>query len=368
MKRLLTATTALAGCLALAGSASGASTVGGPLAGDPQPATSDCTGTSRCTLVQQTLASGQATVPSAGVIVRFHAKVKSYAYLRFRVDRGTFAFHEAATSVYRSPTELHYTVPGSGTQTFTEDVRIPVLAGDRIGVDGGGGSWHAVVPGSSALVGTFTDMFFFTWGGGTKVDFELLVNADVEADSDHDGYGDETQDCQPTDPARHEPCTTPPPGSKPPPTTKPVIPPPHVKLPRTKSFFVEHGAVSVETRCDVPPGQGVQCSGAHATYAGTGPGALGGLLSTGGGLFGQLAKAKKRPTSLKVGSARFRIAAGKHKLVKIPLNRRARSTLAKRGTLKVLLVTTLKGKNGKTYTTRRNVTLRVKKTAKKPRR
>ena len=34
----------------------------------------------------------------------------------------------------------------------------------------------------------------------------ILVNADVEADADHDGFGDETQDACPSDPATQGPC------------------------------------------------------------------------------------------------------------------------------------------------------------------
>jgi hypothetical protein len=359
--RSLTVVASVAGCLFLAAPAGASVIVGSALpAGEPQ--LSSCFSTDDCSFIPQALASGTVAVPSAGVITAFHAKVKSYAYLRFRVDRGTFAYHEPATSVYRSLTDIHYTVPNGGTQVFTEPARIPVEAGDRVGADTGPGYSSQVVAGSSALrSGSGTQ--FFSWGGGINADFELLVNAVVEPDSDHDGYGDETQDCKPTDPTRHDGCAGQPPGGgkKPPPAPKPPVkPPPKVTLPKSTTLPVNHsGDAVVATRCEVPPGSNVVCSGAYATYAGTGPGALGGLLSAGGDLFAAAAKAKRhRPVHLKIGSARFRIAAGTSKQVKIPLNRRARKALRQHGTLKVLLVTTLKLPHGRFSTKRRNVTLR----------
>ena len=38
---------------------------------------------------------------------------------------------------------------------------------------------------------------------------QLSVSAVLEPDADDDGYGDETQDCAPTDPSRNEDCTPP---------------------------------------------------------------------------------------------------------------------------------------------------------------
>ena len=38
--------------------------------------------------------------------------------------------------------------------------------------------------------------------------FRLNVAADIEPDADHDGYGDETQDCCATDPSRQGPAPT----------------------------------------------------------------------------------------------------------------------------------------------------------------
>jgi hypothetical protein len=351
-------------------------TVGSTLpTGDPVARAFPCFSTDDCTLIPLSLAAGNAGAPSAGVITSFNVKVKGYAHVRFRVERGSFAQGVDTTNVYRSA-ERYYTVAGGGVQVFTEPARVPVQVGDRVGADVGPGIWSQVVMGSSEIDGAGGDVFHD--GGVHAANLELLVNGILEPDADHDGYGDETQDCQPADPSQHTPCAGgPPPPPAPPPPTPPPPRTPKVDVPHLTNVPVSDGSADVDTHCDVPPGLGIDCSGAHATYAGVGPGALGGVLSTGptlgwlegdGLLLGGAAKAKarkKRPLTLKIGSARFHIAAGKHKLVKIPLNRRARAALAKRGTLKALLVTTIKDKRGKLHTTRRTITLRVKKHPKK---
>jgi hypothetical protein len=42
---------------------------------------------------------------------------------------------------------------------------------------------------------------------GGMEDRELLLNADIEADADHDGFGDETQDLCPTNAATQRSCS-----------------------------------------------------------------------------------------------------------------------------------------------------------------
>ena len=40
-------------------------------------------------------------------------------------------------------------------------------------------------------------------------DFEIDISATVEPDADNDGFGDETQDCNPADPTKAEDCVAP---------------------------------------------------------------------------------------------------------------------------------------------------------------
>ncbi len=53
---------------------------------------------------------------------------------------------------------------------------------------------------------------------GGAFGFTLALSANVEPDTDRDGYGDETQDCQPTDPLQHGTECVPPPAPIPLPT------------------------------------------------------------------------------------------------------------------------------------------------------
>ena len=50
---------------------------------------------------------------------------------------------------------------------------------------------------------------------GVSTSGELLVNADIEPDADHDGYGNETQDRCPTDATAQGTCPPPPPDADP---------------------------------------------------------------------------------------------------------------------------------------------------------
>ena len=89
--------------------------------------------------------------------------------------------------------------------------------------------------------------------------FEPLVGADVEPDADGDGYGDETQDCAPADPAVQTGCgaTPEPPG----PVDR------HAGRRRTPTTpdHAEHAATPVtETPVPVPTGTAVDAAGAEA--------------------------------------------------------------------------------------------------------
>jgi hypothetical protein len=92
---------------------------------------------------------------------------------------------------------------GLGARSF--GTRVQIVKGDLIGLDLGGTSTlgvgsrsmagasiqRAAPPPADAVGFTFDDPFINT---------ELVLNADVEADADDDGYGDVTQDLCPSDP------------------------------------------------------------------------------------------------------------------------------------------------------------------------
>src|SRR6266540_6900880 len=92
--------------------------------------------------------------------------------------------------------------PGIGTYS----TRIPVKAGDAIGVDDDTGAKLSAT-GVTTTVYSFSPVLTsFPTLPSPHPDRELLVNADIEHDADGDGYGDETQDLCPGDETRHTAC------------------------------------------------------------------------------------------------------------------------------------------------------------------
>jgi hypothetical protein len=93
-------------------------------------------------------------------------------------------------------------IAGAGDIT-TLDTRLPVKAGDRLGLATGDG-----VIGAMAAMGDDERLKMITPSLGTYVSgYRLLVQADVEPDADLDEYGDITQDECPGDSTRHAGCT-----------------------------------------------------------------------------------------------------------------------------------------------------------------
>jgi hypothetical protein len=89
------------------------------------------------------------------------------------------------------------------------DTRLPVQAGDKFGLYGLKGAM-------ACAFGTATDKLGFTSGNSTvgttltasveHASEQIPVSVVIEPDADHDGYGDETQDNCPQNPAAHDEC------------------------------------------------------------------------------------------------------------------------------------------------------------------
>lgn len=168
-----------------------------------------------CTGVQ-TVIPGRATAsPINGVIVRWRIG-DGVGRLSLRVARpsgNTYPGGETYTGVGRSD-PVTITAPpsddvGEPPVISTFPARIPIRAGDRIGVDLGPDS----ALGYRTRSGATLIVFFPTLGEGERrdaqndlQDFEGLFNADVEPDADRDNFGDETQDLCPTDPSTQGLC------------------------------------------------------------------------------------------------------------------------------------------------------------------
>ncbi len=155
-----------------------------------------------------------ATAPIDGVIVRWRARAAFGAALRLLVmhPTGDGTFVEAARTPYG--TYL------SDNPIQVNDDRLPVRAGDRLGLATGGQIPTMGALGALAAMGDGERLTLLTPSAGTVLSgFRLLVQADIEPDADHDGYGDVTQDACPADGTRHDDCTV---DQHPPPWTPPV--------------------------------------------------------------------------------------------------------------------------------------------------
>jgi hypothetical protein len=135
-----------------------------------------------------------------------------------------------------------YTIVGSsvaGTQApntvVSFPVRIPVKAGDVIGVFVNGGSGDCASNVSNSDTYEFLEgvnaALSSTTTYGSSTDLRFPVAAQVEPDADGDGFGDETQDRCPTNSTTQGTCPAPPPSASPAPDTTP----PSVSISSTKS-------------------------------------------------------------------------------------------------------------------------------------
>jgi hypothetical protein len=154
----------------------------------------------------QTGSSGPTyTVPSRGVITSWsYQGGSSPPNLGFKVGRATgganfFIVGEGAVQT---------TVAG---QLSTFPVRIPVEPGDVIGIqlasngecgsDAASSFTYRFRSGDASPGATFAFL--------SADSFQFDVSAILEADADNDGFGDETQDCAPDNPANHDDCVAP---------------------------------------------------------------------------------------------------------------------------------------------------------------
>ncbi len=192
----LLAIAATACFLVAPGGAWGAITVGSDLSSSGDVLLG-CPTAEPCTGVQTALPGRQITSPIDGVVVRWRVG-DGVGPLAFRVVRG--AGGGSFTGVGRSATEIPGAPPspvGQPPTISTFATRIPVRAGDFGGLD--------LAPesaiGQRSTGGATIVAFVPTLGDnetrapqGSVSDTEGLVNADIEADADRDGFGDETQD------------------------------------------------------------------------------------------------------------------------------------------------------------------------------
>ncbi len=166
-------------------------TVGSPMT---MPANGTAVCGAACTWANTALGESGANVtsPISGTIVRWRlAGGSTGGPFELRVIRpaGGGLYTGFGTSSPAQPV-------GSGDQNFTTN--LPIQAGDLIGINepSGSGVPRFTPPTSteSAWNPALPDGTTATAPSGNFPGFESLFNADVESDTDHDGFGDDTQD------------------------------------------------------------------------------------------------------------------------------------------------------------------------------
>ncbi len=206
------AAAAVIGTLAVASPAEGATTIGQDLSEGPAGilgCAQECTFRAASIAPADGIAAGGLTAPMTGVVVRFSFRVtaatqEAAAIVRPRVLRGQAG---AGTS------DAVILADADGIQTFA--TRLPIIVGDGIGFD-------VLSPGvdlgiARLAAGPSTVELFApplvdgagpqapaVSGGGV-----IQLNADIEADADADGFGDETQDRCPAQAATQGACVPP---------------------------------------------------------------------------------------------------------------------------------------------------------------
>jgi RTX calcium-binding nonapeptide repeat (4 copies) len=162
------------------------------------------TGDRSCTVVQSALPGRQVTSPIDGVVVRVRAKGGSSPDpVRVRVVRPGFTGGGSVEVAGRDCTAV-----------CVQEIRLPIKAGDYVGLDVPASAQAGIHSTPGAVLSTWSP---FLAEGQTRPsdtdygDAEFLANADVEADADADGFGDETQDfCMTTpNPETLAPCRAP---------------------------------------------------------------------------------------------------------------------------------------------------------------
>jgi hypothetical protein len=162
------------------------------------------------TFFQTTSPGSLYTVPSPGVLTswRFRAASTPPPSLKLKVA------HPAGGNDFTILGESGVQTPIADRLNEYHDVRIPVQPGDVIGFFAPAGSPVARAIGGYAFHNLTPPAPTDPPPGSTNTysmgsNIQAGISASLEPDVDGDGFGDETQDCAPNDPARAEDCTPP---------------------------------------------------------------------------------------------------------------------------------------------------------------
>jgi hypothetical protein len=249
--------------LLTASPATAATTIGSSLQGTAEGPVCSSSGPMQaehsCTVAQQGpnplyTAPGGPVAPFGGIVVRWRIVTGT-------APAGTVAI-EARLHAVRENTggavEGNYTsIPLAEPGLHVFPARLPIAAGERLALDtlitnrASEAAWLPMVhyAPEAGLPDEWTPALL---GGETRApsefptsSYDVMLNADIEPDADHDGYGDETQDLCPTNSAIHTAC----PGQLGPPA--PDTRPPKTKLTYpVRQDFIGKKLVLVHLRSD----------------------------------------------------------------------------------------------------------------------
>ena len=172
-----------------------------------------------CVSVLGGTSGGAATAPVSGIVTSWSTRLSgggtTTGTLRVAHDPGGTASSASLEPITYAGTSASVAVPMDGAiQTF--QTRLPIVAGDLIGFNSSGGNViYRPATGLSRKLRVYRGS-----GDGTSpaegslaaVDAtgaEPPLRATIEADADHDGFGDETQDQRASDATTQGPCAVP---------------------------------------------------------------------------------------------------------------------------------------------------------------
>jgi hypothetical protein len=190
-KRVLVVVLSLIAAVVFAPSAGAAVTLGSDLS---QPAADGVACSTSCTVVQSGLPGRTITSPLDGVIVRWRIRTNGAG--------GPFQLRVAEPFTGDQRIGAGWSAAGSASAAGISEfqTRMQIHAGANIGLDFN--SSNAAFFKSASAVAGATSLYFkpilpdgiAATPVNVNTGTEMLYNADVEADADRDGYGDETQD------------------------------------------------------------------------------------------------------------------------------------------------------------------------------
>lgn len=213
--------------------------------------------------------------------------------------------------------------------------RMPIAAGERIGIVADSAISFAVYNPTANFTSTVLSTGFPPYNGedyGPAMgSTAIALNAIVEPDGDGDGYGDETQDCYPADPARWgcDQVVNPP----------PYIPPPVFDPGGGCASGCGGGAVFSQPPSQPPAGDGSKVYVELSCPAGGAP--CGGFLTIETGGSGKPRATGGAPelapvtTFKQLARKGYEVAAGTEKRFTLKLSKAGRKLLKRRGRLKV---------------------------------